>query len=119
MPKWQFGKINSDYLNMKRLWVALPLFAAVGFIASAHALQPQPVPKPGSCPSGYNTSGNYCVPSANARYAVPKVGNCPSSYNTSGDYCLAGSSDAKLAIPKRGSCPSGYNTNGEYCVGGK
>lgn len=50
-----------------------------------------------------------------APVAVPKVGSCPSGYSTSGDYCLAGSS-ARHALPKTGSCPSGYSTSGDYCL---
>lgn len=82
---------------------------------SAHALQPQPLIKQGSCPSGYSQSGNYCVPGSSARFALPKSGSCPSGYSQSGNYCLAGSS-AKLAIPRSGSCPSGYSQSGDYCL---
>jgi hypothetical protein len=76
---------------------------------------PQPVPKKGSCPSGYSTSGAYCKPGSSARYAVRKGGSCPSGYSTSGDYCLAGK-NARLAVPRVGSCPSGYSTSGDYCL---
>ena len=75
----------------------------------------QPLPKQGSCPSGYSQSGNYCNPGTNANYAVLKEGSCPSGYSQSGNYCLAGS-NAKLAVPKRGSCPSGYSQSGDYCL---
>ena len=75
----------------------------------------EPVVKAGSCPSGYSTSGQYCVPGRNARPALPKIGSCPSGYSTSGDYCLMGA-NGKPAIPKVGSCPSGYTTSGSYCL---
>lgn len=80
-----------------------------------HALQPQPLLKQGSCPSGYSQSGNYCMPGSNARFALPKSGSCPSGYSQSGNYCLAGS-NAKPAIPRSGSCPSGYSQSGDYCL---
>ncbi len=79
------------------------------------ALQPQPLPKTGSCPSGYSQSGGYCNPGSSARFAVPKTGACPSGYSQSGAYCLAGSS-ARLAVPKTGSCPSGFSQSGDYCL---
>ena len=54
--------------------------------------------------------------------AVHKVGSCPSGYTTSGDYCLATSSESTdvealvaIALPKKGSCPSGYTTSGDAC----
>ena len=78
-------------------------------------LPAQPVLKNGSCPSGYRTSGKYCVPLKNGRFALAKVGSCPTGYRTSGKYCLAGKK-AKLAVPKNGSCPSGYRTSGAYCI---
>ncbi|MBU3694014.1 MAG: hypothetical protein FGM40_04205 [Rhodocyclaceae bacterium] len=85
--------------------------------ASSLAAPPAtPLPKTGSCPSGYYTSGAYCTPTDSARTALPKVGSCPSGYYTSGDYCLANSTDSRAAVPKQGSCPSGYYTSGDYCL---
>ena len=47
---------------------------------------------------------------------VARVGSCPSGYTTSGDYCLATSDDSRHALPRQGSCPSGYTTSGDYCL---
>ena len=58
-------------------------------VSLALAADPVALPKVGSCPSGYSTSGDYCKPGSSARYAVVKTGSCPSGYSTSGDYCLA------------------------------
>ncbi len=87
-------------------------------ISSAALASPPPaaLPKTGSCPSGYITSGGFCKPTSNARVAVPKVGSCPSGYITSGAYCLASSDRAGHAVVKTGSCPSGYITSGAYCA---
>ena len=80
----------------------------------------QPVIKNGSCPSGYVSSGNYCVPSGDrSRFAITKSGSCPSGYISSGDYCLASGDNSRLAIPKQGSCPSGYTSSGDYCLSSK
>ncbi len=96
------------------------VFAAGLFIVAnaAHALQPQPLPRQGGCPSGYSQSGSYCAPGSSARYALLKAGSCPSGYSQSGNYCLAGSS-ARLALPKIGSCPSGFSQSGDYCLSSK
>ncbi len=91
-------------------------FCAWGGTALADPPPPVPLAKKGSCPSGYSTSGQYCSPGSNARFAVPKMGSCPSGYHTSGDYCLASSASSKLAVPKVGSCPSGFHTSGDYCL---
>jgi hypothetical protein len=51
--------------------------------------QPAPVPKVGSCPSGYVESGGFCAPmSGTTRTAIIKSGQCPANWITSGAYCL-------------------------------
>jgi hypothetical protein len=107
----------STTLNRKALNRLLVAALAAAPLAPAWALQPQPMPKQGSCPSGYSQSGNYCSPSSSsARFAVPKVGSCPSGYSQSGDYCLASGPNSRLAVPKVGSCPSGFSQSGDYCL---
>ncbi|WP_223296630.1 hypothetical protein [Thiorhodovibrio frisius] len=76
----------------------------------------EPLVKQGSCPSGYRTQGDYCVPGSAARGALPKSSSCPAGYYTNGSYCVAGK-NAKPAIEKVGSsCPAGWYTRGNYCV---
>ena len=75
----------------------------------------QAIPRHGSCPSGFNTSGNYCVATNSHLHAIERNGSCPSGYNTSGNYCVR-KSEGKHAIHRNGSCPSGYNTSGNYCI---
>ncbi len=108
--------MNDTPLPRRRTIGAVLGTLLAGFAVVAFA-QPDAValPKTGSCPSGYSTSGNYCAPGSGARFAVPKVGSCPSGYSTSGNYCLAGPG-ARHAVPKVGSCPSGYSTSGDYCL---
>jgi hypothetical protein len=56
--------------------------------ATTAAAQPLPVPKTGVCPSGYASSGSYCVPvSDRAPRAIPKVGPCPSGWADNGHFC--------------------------------
>ena len=64
--------------------VIIPVSTAV------NALQPQPLPKQGSCPGGYSQSGGYCLASSGrSRLALPKSGSCPAGFSQSGDYCLS------------------------------
>jgi hypothetical protein len=51
--------------------------------------EPLPLPKVGSCPSGYRESGGYCAPmSDRAPAAIVKTGSCPSGWMQSGSYCI-------------------------------
>ena len=102
---------------MKNVLLPAGLFAFALLPAVIHAAPPaQPVLKSGPCPSGYYSSGNYCIPNSSARFAIAKQGPCPSGYYSSGDYCLAASDSAKFAIIKSGPCPSGYYSSGNYCL---
>ncbi len=96
--------------------VAVTMCAGAWSCFAQAAPAPQPVPRNGSCPSGYYSSGDYCVPSSGARFALARNGSCPSGYYSSGNYCVASSDDSKLAIPRSSSCPSGYYSSGNYCV---
>ncbi len=99
----------------KTVPLLLLCWLALAWPAQGAELMAQPVLKNGSCPTGYRTSGAYCIPRKNARFAIEKVGSCPTGYRTSGKYCLA-NKNGKFAIPKDGSCPSGYRTSGGYCI---
>ena len=81
--------------------------------------QPQPLVRNSSCPSGYYSSGAYCVPNNNAKFAIERLGSCPSGYYSSSTYCVASSNNSKLAIPRINSCPSGYYSSGNYCLSNK
>lgn len=94
------------------LTASLSLFCV--FAAVIHAAEP--VIKEGACPSGYHSSGSYCVPGKSARQAIPKLGACPSGYHSSGNYCVGNSDRSRSAIPKVGACPSGYHSSGKYCL---
>jgi hypothetical protein len=105
-------------IRIVRAKVAVLPLAFSSLIVSPAALA-QAVPKVGTCPSGYRSSGGACIPSSRERGAHPalaKIGTCPSGYHTSGDYCLASSDRAKHAILKTGTCPSGYSSSGAYCL---
>ena len=55
---------------------------------------------------------------AAAQQPLPKRGPCPSGYWSSGDYCVGDRRDAKPAVanPKGGPCPSGWMRSGGACV---
>jgi len=80
---------------------------------------PQPIPRDGTCPSGYYASDKYCVPTSSARFAIKREGPCPSGYYASDKYCVAATDSAKALIPRAGSCPAGWYANGNYCVSTK
>jgi hypothetical protein len=105
---------------MARFALLLSL-AAVAVGGPALAQQPvQPLPKVGSCPLGYFSSGGYCVPSksGNSRGAIEKVGGgCPLGFYSSGNYCVSSPNNNREAIQKTGkSCPLGWFSSGGYCV---
>jgi hypothetical protein len=94
---------------------------AVNAPVSAPTSMPLPVTalvrQGGSCPSGYATSGDYCLPGAEARYALARTdGSCPTGYAINGNFCLASSSTSRYAMPRFGSCPAGYASSGAYCL---
>ena len=93
---------------------------ALGALHAAAQQPVQPLPKVGSCPLGYYSSGIYCVPSrgGNARGALEKSGgSCPLGFYSSGSYCVSSPSNNRQAIPKQGSsCPLGWFSSGSYCV---
>ncbi|MEN9540740.1 MAG: hypothetical protein RLZZ459_831 [Cyanobacteriota bacterium] len=103
--------------------IGLLLIGLAVSVAAGAALAQQPVrplPKLGSCPMGYYSSGSYCVPSSsgNVRGAIEKVGgSCPMGFYSSGNYCLSSQSNSREAIQKTGSsCPMGWFSSGNYCL---
>ena len=98
-----------------RVIVSLLVGCLLVCIGKAHA-QTSP-PKEGTCPSGFYTSGKFCIPIRDdANPALLRAGQCPSGYHTSGKYCVAQRKDAPPAVPKSGPCPSGYYTSGANCL---
>ena len=95
-----------------------PFVAALMLATAVHAElpAPTPIPKDGSCPSGYSSQGNFCVPGSGARFAIAKHGSCPSGYGSQGNYCVADSHARYAMLKGSGSCPSGYGSQGNYCV---
>jgi hypothetical protein len=64
------------------------LIAAL-LLASPALAEPLPVRMVGSCPAGYASGVDWCVPMpGTTREAVQKIGQCPPGWITSGAYCL-------------------------------
>jgi len=70
----------------------------------------------GGCPSGYQASGDMCIPKSGATAAILKQGNqgCPSGWNSQGSWCVAQKNPTKIVLPRSGSCPPGYNPHGGW-----
>jgi hypothetical protein len=104
---------------MDRLPLLFVIAISVLSTGSAIAQQPlRPLPKVGSCPLGYYSSGNYCAPSSggNTRGAIEKSGSCPLGFYSSGNYCVSSPSNNRQVIEKSGqSCPLGWTSSGNYC----
>jgi hypothetical protein len=115
---------DRETITMIQLLAAMLLSASpavAAFGTTALAQQPvRPLPKVGSCPLGYYSSGGYCVPSSggNTRGAIEKVGgSCPLGFYSSGNYCLSSSGNDREAIQKTGKgCPLGWFSSGSYCI---
>ena len=68
---------------------SLTTLTVLATLALPAVAQPMPLPKTGSCPSGYTESGGYCAPMRrDAPVAVPKIGQCPSGFVQSGAHCV-------------------------------
>ena len=102
-----------------RLTITFSLLVSVISMVASAAPPAQPLPREGSCPSGYYASDKYCVPTSSARFAIKRDGTCPSGYYASDNYCVATTDSAKAVIPRAGSCPSGGYASGSYCVSTK
>lgn len=87
------------------------------FLAAISAHAQAALPKVGQCPTGFYSSGKYCIPiKDDDKPAMMRAGQCPTGYRTSGKYCVATSTKSGEAILKKGQCPNGYFTSGAYCV---
>ncbi len=73
-------------------WILTGLVVFLLFVLTLVGARPAayPVPKMGSCPSGFRESGGYCAPlTPLSPNAVPKgIGQCPSGWMQSGSYCI-------------------------------
>lgn len=115
------GWIMARSFRTLDLLLAIPLMTQMLGGGMASAQQPvRPLPKVGSCPLGYYSSGSYCVPGNNSqtRGAIEKVGgSCPLGFFSSGAYCLSGQNQTVEAILKQGnSCPLGWLSSANYCI---
>jgi hypothetical protein len=63
-------------------------------------------------------AGPYCAPKSDGTPRIPKTGTCPSGYFSSGNCCEAFRPNTPNAMPKikGAACPSGYRASGDSCV---
>jgi hypothetical protein len=95
-----------------RFWLVLLVSCC-----STDLLAQTALPKVGTCPSGFYSSGKYCVPiKDDGKPAMLRGGQCPSGHYSSGKYCVANSKESRPAVPKNEICPSGYYISGSYCM---
>lgn len=104
-------------MNSTMFLVSLSFFFSS--LARADLPRATPLPKNGTCPSGYSSQTSFCVPGSGARFTIEKQGSCPSGYGSQGNYCVADSSARFAMLKGSGSCPSGYGSQGNYCVSSK
>ena len=69
-------------MKTKILLIGLTIFLVNVISVNAQVI------KNGSCPSGWGSSGKYCVPGNNAKAIVQKNGSCPSGWGSSVNYCV-------------------------------
>jgi len=72
-----------------RVTILIP--AALGLLVSVSRALAEPVPvrMVGTCPAGYVSGADWCVPMPDTtREAVQRFGQCPSGWVHSGAYCL-------------------------------
>lgn len=106
--------VGSKPAGMRVLFV---LFFGGLVFSAADCRAQTALPKIGTCPSGFLSSGKYCVPiKDDTKPTMPRSGQCPTGYYSSGKYCVASRNNALPAVPKNGKCPSGYYSSGSYCV---
>jgi hypothetical protein len=86
MPTTRQGFFRASAPALGGLGVALLM--GIAPVAAAEDDQP-PIPKVGSCPVGYRTSGDYCIPlESTDKEVIIKAKTCPRGYRTSGNYCI-------------------------------
>jgi hypothetical protein len=113
---------NIDLSRNQVIKIRSTIFVFFGMALTSgvvNAIPPQPLVRDKSCPNDYYSSGSYCIPNNNAKFAIERIGSCPSGYYSSSTYCVASSNNSKLAIPRISSCPSGYYSSGNYCLSNK
>ena len=81
------GSVPNPVTLMSVLRLAV-LCALLVFGPRVLAGEQQPIQKLGTCPLGYFSSGQYCVPtSKQSKPVIEKYGTCPVGFYSAGNYC--------------------------------